>query len=571
MRHRLLPLFAFGLVTVALAGHDAAARQAADTPDAAREATAGPPASDEAVLRTAKIPTDGPGLIEFFRKRTVESADNGRLRKLVGQLGDDVFQVREQASAQLIAAGARAKPVLAEALRDPDLEVAYRARECLRRIEQGATAMLVSTAARVLAQHKPDGAAEVLLNYLPSAEDEAVAEEVRSALAALAVRDGRPDPVLVAALADKQPTLRAAAAVALSRGGAAGQTDAVRKLLGDPDPGVRLRVGLALAAGREKEALPVLIDLIGELPSQDTGSVEDLLYRLAGDKAPAGSDADLPSRRRFRDEWKKWWDAEGSKLDLTKLEEASKSLGYTLVLLLDQGKAMELDAANRPRWTVEGLEFPLDVQFIPDDRLLSAEYNGNHVTERDVKTGKVLWEYKIAHALAAQRLSNGNTFIASQTALVEVDRAGKVVWEYTPTGGETIMKAQKLRNGEVAMVTQLGVTRFVQLNRDGRTEKRAFAVNLHTSGGRIDVLPNGNVLVPENANNRVVELEPTGPVGRVVWEVTVDSPVAAVRLQNGHTMVTSMNPARGAVELDRSGKEVWTYKTDTRVTRALRR
>jgi len=36
-------------------------------------------------------------------------------------------------------------------------------------------------------------------------------------------------------------------------------------------------------------------------------------------------------------------------------------------------------------------------------------------------------------------------------------------------------------------------------------------------------------------------------------------------------MVTSMDPARGATELDRSGKEVWNYRTDTRVTRAVRR
>jgi hypothetical protein len=240
--------------------------------------------------------------------------------------------------------------------------------------------------------------------------------------------------------------------------------------------------------------------------------------------------------------------------------------------LLDQGKVMELDAANRPRWTVDGLEFPLDVQYLPGDRLLAAEHNGNRVTERDVNTGgKVVWEHKVSHPLVAQRLPNGNTFIASQVGLIEVNKAGAVVWEYTPTGGEVIMKAQKLRNGEIAMVTQLGGTRFVQLNRDGKTEKRGFSVNLHTSGGRIDVLPNGNVIVPENANNRVVELEPSGAVGHAVWEAAVDSPVAAIRLPNGHTLVTSMNPARGAVELDRAGKEVWTYRTDTRVTRALRR
>jgi hypothetical protein len=572
MRDRRLPLVGLGVLAVALYGRPAGARQflVRENPPPVAPGT-----SDEGLLRAAKVPTDSAGLIDFFRKRTVEGEDKNRLRVLVTQLGDEAFQTREQASAKLVSAGVRAKPLLLEALKDPDLEVAYRARECLQHIDEGMSVKVVLAATRILARQKAEGAAEVLLKYLPSAEDELVADEVRAALVALAVRDGKPDPALVAALSDKMPLKRAVAAEALCRGGAAGERPAIRKMLQDPDALVRLHVGLALAAGGEKEALPVLIELLAEPPSFDTGGldeVEDLLYRVAGDKAPAGgSGTDDAARRHYRDDWKKWWDAEGAKVDLARLEEASKPLGYTLVLLLDQGKAMELDANNKPRWTVDGLEFPLDVQVLPGDRLLSAEHYGNRVTERNVHTGKVVWEYKVARPLAAQRLPNGNTFIATQTNLLELGRDGKVLWDYTPSGGESIMKAQKLRNGEVALVTQLGGSRFVLLHRDGKTEKRSFTVNLHTSGGRIDVLPNGNVLVPENANNKVVELEPVGEAGRVVWELSFDSPVAAVRLPNGNTLVTSMNSSKGAVELDRTGKEVWNYKTDTRVTRAMRR
>src|ERR1700722_17459625 len=280
MRH-YLPIFGLGIALIATGDQEVAARQGVDftvlaeaPADATTPAT---PMSDEAALRAAKIPTDGAGLIEFFRKR-LEAADENRLRGLVAQLGDDVFQKREQASAQLVAAGKRAKPILQEAANNADLEVAYRARESLRRIEQGATSMVVAAAARVLAQRKPDGATETLLAYLPAAEDDSVAEEVRSSLAVLAVREGQPDPVLVAALADKQPTRRAAAAVALCQAGATGQMPAIRKLLHDSDALVRLRVGLALSVAREKAALPGFIDWLADLPPQETGSAEDLLY-----------------------------------------------------------------------------------------------------------------------------------------------------------------------------------------------------------------------------------------------------------------------------------------------------
>ena len=100
-------------------------------------------------------------------------------------------------------------------------------------------------------------------------------------------------------------------------------------------------------------------------------------------------------------------------------------------------------------------------------------------------------------------------------------------------------------------------------------ELHSFTVNLGTRlfGGRLHMLPNGRVLVPHNAENKVVEYDING---KAVWQVEIEQPVAATRLPNGNTLVTTMTQNR-AVEFDRSGREVWEYKTDTRVTRALRR
>src|SRR5439155_15682197 len=173
-------------------------------------------------------------------KQTHVGADREKVRTLVRQLGDDSFEVREQASAELAAIGALARPLLEQALRDPDPEVVYRARDCLQRIkgEKGSNAPLLAAAARLLAARRPAGAAEVLLSYFPSA-DESVAEEIRTTLTALAVRDGKPEPVLVEALADKEPLKRAAAGEAFCRANVPEQLPAVRKMLLDPEPAVR--------------------------------------------------------------------------------------------------------------------------------------------------------------------------------------------------------------------------------------------------------------------------------------------------------------------------------------------
>jgi len=167
----------------------------------------------------------------------------------------------------------------------------------------------------------------------------------------------------------------------------------------------------------------------------------------------------------------------------------------------------------------------------------------------------------------AQRLPNGNTLIATQMQITEVNREGKQVFSHTPANGEFIMRVQKLRNGDLAYVLSDGnLSRFVRVDA-ARKELQSFPVQVRTSGGRIEVLPNGNVLVPELNNNRVVELDKDG---KVVWQAAVQQPIAAIRLASGNTLVTSMNQQR-AVEIDRQGKEVWEYKTDTRVTRAYRR
>src|SRR5262249_57845298 len=79
-------------------------------------APAGPEAPDlreeEKVLEAAKLPTDGPGLLKYFRDRTPSEAEKTRLAALVRQLGHRSFAVREKASRQLIAAAGAGPPLL---------------------------------------------------------------------------------------------------------------------------------------------------------------------------------------------------------------------------------------------------------------------------------------------------------------------------------------------------------------------------------------------------------------------------------------------------------------------------
>jgi HEAT repeat protein len=523
------------------------------------------PSRDERTLQAAKIGTDGPALLEFLRKRVVQDVDPKTIPDLIKKLGAETFELREKASEELIRLGNLAEPALQQALKDPDIEIVRRAEDCLRLIKSGAGSAPDSAALRLVAERKPAGAVEVLLRYLPYATNQLVAEEVKNSLTALAVRDGQPDKALIAALSDKMAERRMAAAVALCRTGGSDTLKPVRPLLQDADLSVRLQAALALAEVREKDAFPVLIELLPQLSPTQAWQAEDMLFRAAQENAPKatlGTDAD--SRKKCRDTWADWWTKNGAKLDLSKLVAAHRQLGNTMVILLDSGIVQEMDAKGKMLWQLKDIQFPLDAQLLPADRVLLGEHGANKVTERDFQ-GKVLWEKELGDGpLVVQRLVNGNTFIATASGLTEVDREGKEVFNYRRPL-ETIRKAIKLRNGDIAIVTSS--QRYVRLNPELK-ELKTFEADVRTNGGRIEVLPNGHVLVPLKDSNKVVEYDADG---KMVWEATVNEPVAAVRLPNGHTLVTTLNERR-AIELDGSAQEVWEFKsTESRVTRAWRR
>src|SRR5262245_41421113 len=92
---------------------------------------------DAQILKGADLPVDGPALLDYFRKKTLGPVDRAKIKDLVQRLGDNSYQVREKASADLVALGHAAESFLREAVRDPDIEVVRRAETCLKLIQRG--------------------------------------------------------------------------------------------------------------------------------------------------------------------------------------------------------------------------------------------------------------------------------------------------------------------------------------------------------------------------------------------------------------------------------------------------
>jgi hypothetical protein len=274
-------------------------------------------AADEKVLKDAKLPVDGAGLLDFFRKRTLTDADRGRVGSFIQQLGANAFGVREQAAKNLLAFGAPILPQLQEALSHPDAEVRHRIKECIESIQNSPAAGQAAAAARLLRARRPNHAVSVLLAYVPFANDDRVEEEVLTTLLALGVRDGAIDRALPAALKDKEAARRAAAALVVGRSGNPAEHAAVLSLLTDPEAKVRLRAAQGVIAGRNKNGVPVLVGLLLDAPLPLAEQAEDLLVCLAGSRAPAVAlAADAAARKRCREAWDGWWKSNKATFDM---------------------------------------------------------------------------------------------------------------------------------------------------------------------------------------------------------------------------------------------------------------
>ncbi len=177
----------------------------------------------------------------MVKKRTLSAGEMDKVQEAIRRLGDKAYALREKAVVELVARGRPVLPLLRAALKNSDLEVSRRAQRCLQRIEEEPANRMPAAAFRLLALRKPVAAVETLLNYLPFAEEDTLAD-AELTLSTLAMREGKPDAALLEALGNSQPVVRGAAAEALAKAGGPQALPAVRKLLNDADVSVRLLV-----------------------------------------------------------------------------------------------------------------------------------------------------------------------------------------------------------------------------------------------------------------------------------------------------------------------------------------
>lgn len=545
--------------------------------------------TDAEALVAAKLkPDDAAGLLSYFRQRTVSNADLAKIQSSIKQLGADEFDDRLKAADAVEKFGPAAiGPLRAAFKTDADPEISYRSLECLGRLEKVPHSFVAAAAARALAKSKPDGTAEVLLGFLPFADDQSVTDEIGRTLAAVALKGGKADPVLVAALADPVTLRRGAAVMALVEGSPAGGIPAdilpkIRKAAeAEADAEIKFRIVFALCTTtRDKEAVDWLVGMLADLPRGRLWQAEDFLLQLAGKDAPGVQFKKTPeSVTKARDAWKKWWDAARDKSDLAKFKYAERITGKTVLVMWDQqqgnnGYVAELGPDMKERWKVNGLSGPSDVAFLPDGNMAIPEMHANRVTIRD-RSGRVIaninmfgngWKVQGGQPVSIQALDNGNLFLACRNGVHELK---KTDGNYAPVASfvrqqHDIMAAHRLPDGQtIVLANQNG-----QIQPNGQNQNFAIFLN-----DKLAEVPNKKLTTP--MPYWMAAVSPSGPdrvlvadqqqvseydlkENKVVWKKACNQPRSPQRLPNGNTLY--VDPQNRLIEVTTDGEEVWSYQ-----------
>ncbi len=181
--------------------------------------------------------------------------------------------------------------------------------------------------------------------------------------------------------------------------------------------------------------------------------------------------------------------------------------------------------------------------------------------------GKKIWSYP-ASTRDGWVLANGNVLLAKSPTktygggVVEVDRAGKTVFEFNGTQSE-VNTVQPLAS-DAMLLTEAGDNpRILEINRSGKILAE-IPINCQTENHHLQSrmsrkLPNGNYLVPLMGEKQLREYTPQG---KIVWSFdTPHWPFTAIRLANGNTL-TTFTLANAAAEIDPKGNIVWSVSND---------
>lgn len=241
------------------------------------------------------------GLRQYLMSWVPGNVDSNRIAKLIRQLGDDRYRVRDQATRALIFMWPGSKTAVQKAVTSDDPEVQVRAARILERcLSRSKDLALVL---RVIEHGRLRGMVPILLKVLPHCPEDSARQRIWSVVPALA-RPGDAE-VLVKALGSDHDAVKVAAAIGMLE---LGKGNALAGLEPTSDKGsdmVRLRMARLRCSGGRRESLAVLCRFLNSPDAEVRAAAALALYDLTGKPMPFHAFEQVASAGQA-ERWTQW-------------------------------------------------------------------------------------------------------------------------------------------------------------------------------------------------------------------------------------------------------------------------
>ncbi len=503
---------------------------------------------DLAQLEEHEIAPRVAGLRLFFQPPGPAEEEVKLARLWAAQLGSEKFEVREAASAKLLAMGLDALEVVEQAARGDDAEVRARAGGLLLRLnklKERRDAALPAVL-RTIVREEFKGLAPHLLKVAPHVSGHTLEENLRRALwATVTPADAA---ALRAAIGSGAPFVRRAAVLALPAAVGEAARDELASLLTHDDPHTRLAAAQALAPLDRPAAWAALLDGLEADDLAVRMHAAESLAGLTGERLGYAPYAPPEQRGPAVQRWKEW-QARNPEAPLRQpLEARPLPMGRLILCYQEPFGAAELDEAGRVRLGLaERIEAPSGCAITPEGWRVLGDWGSQALLALDGQ-GEEAWRVVFPGLPnSLERLPDGSflTSLFDEREILRVRPDGATVWKTTVAGKPSDTRG--LPNGNV-LACLYTARQVVELDQEGKVVWRIENLPPPESARRLE---NGNTLVASSLS-KVLEYAPDGTV---VWSYTKDVPLAfdALELPNGNVLI---GYRRGLREVDRAGDVV---------------
>ena len=184
-----------------------------------------------------------------------------------------------------------------------------------------------------------------------------------------------------------------------------------------------------------------------------------------------------------------------------------------------------------------------------------------------VRDGRVAWSYmntRRGELGDCTMLSNGNIVFSRQFGASEITPDKKIVWDYDGPQGAEIHTAYPIGMDKVLIMQNGDPAKLLVIRKATNTVEKEIVLatrdpkSVHGQFRRIRTTAAGTFLVAHMDLGKVVEYSADG---KEIWSVPAPSAWAAIRLKNGHTLISG-NEQGYVREVNVKGETVWEIDKD---------